>query len=221
MRLFSYCLRHDDGAAPNPFFGICTLNICKPRIRSVAKKGDWVVGVGSKNVKGKDYSGKIVYAMKVTNTMTMKEYAEYCKKTLPEKIPDTKHQDYRRKVGDSIYTFDNGKASLLSSVHSESEKRTDLGGKRTLLSEHFYYFGDNPIEIPDRFRSMIKQSQGHKSNANDFIKEEFVFWLENQNFIINHLYGEPQTIDFKRNKKGKTAKSSCSNKIEKSCGGIF
>lgn len=214
MRLFSYCLRYDDGAAPNPFFGVCTLNICKPRIRSVAKKGDWVVGVGSKNVNGKDYSGKIVYAMKITNKMTMNEYEQYCKTRLSEKVPDVKHQDYERKVGDSIYTFNNGEVNLLPSVHSESEVKTDLGGKHTLLSKHFYYFGGNPIEIPNQFRSIIKQSQGHKSNANDFIKEEFVFWLEGQNFIINHLYGKPQImIDFNR----RIAKVNCSAKSERGC----
>ncbi|WP_442940102.1 hypothetical protein [Nostoc sp.] len=36
MRLFSYCLTCDSGAAPNPFWELCTLAICKPRIRRVA-----------------------------------------------------------------------------------------------------------------------------------------------------------------------------------------
>ena len=42
--LFSYVLRYDDGAAPNPFWGTCTLAICKPAIRRKANLGDWVVG---------------------------------------------------------------------------------------------------------------------------------------------------------------------------------
>jgi hypothetical protein len=45
--LFTYCIPYDDGAAPNPFWGLCTLAICKPSIRRVAKEGDWVVGTGS------------------------------------------------------------------------------------------------------------------------------------------------------------------------------
>lgn len=52
MRLFSYCIPVDDGAAPNPFWGVCTLTICKSKIRRVAEIGDWVVGVGSVNVGG-------------------------------------------------------------------------------------------------------------------------------------------------------------------------
>ncbi|MEQ8924467.1 MAG: hypothetical protein RLO81_01575, partial [Fulvivirga sp.] len=67
MRLFSYCIPTDDGAAPNPYFEICTLTICKPVIRRNASVGDWIAGVGSKNVCGIDYSGKLVYAMKVTD----------------------------------------------------------------------------------------------------------------------------------------------------------
>ena len=47
--LFTYCIPIDDGAAPNPYWGICTLVICKPVIRRVANVGDWVVGIGSKN----------------------------------------------------------------------------------------------------------------------------------------------------------------------------
>lgn len=46
MRLFSYCIPVDDGAAPNPFWGVCTLAICKPAIRRVAEVGDWIAGVG-------------------------------------------------------------------------------------------------------------------------------------------------------------------------------
>ncbi len=69
--LFSYCIPYDDGAAPNPFWGLCTLAICKPGIRRVAKEGDWVVGTGSVNSPAGDASGKVVYAMRVTQKMTM------------------------------------------------------------------------------------------------------------------------------------------------------
>ena len=48
MRLHSYVVARDYGFAPNPFFGVCTLATCKPKIRSAAKLGDWVMGTGSK-----------------------------------------------------------------------------------------------------------------------------------------------------------------------------
>lgn len=192
MRLFSYCIPIDDGAAPNPFYGVCTLTICKPVIRRVAEIGDWVVGVGSKNVKGKDYSGKLIYAMKITNKMTLQEYEEHCKEKLPGKIPDLTHNDYSRKVGDCIYSFENNEIIQLPSVHNKYNIYTDLNGKNALISNYFYYFGDKPISIPNEYKSIIKQGQGHKSNANDFIKTPFILWLESQNFILNHLYGSSQ-----------------------------
>ena len=46
-RLFSYCIPVDDAAAPNPFWGYCTLAICKPGHWRVAQVGDWVIGTGS------------------------------------------------------------------------------------------------------------------------------------------------------------------------------
>jgi len=41
--LYSYTVRYDDGAAPNPFNGMCTLAICKPAIRRTAAPGDATV----------------------------------------------------------------------------------------------------------------------------------------------------------------------------------
>ena len=75
MKLYSYCIPVDNGAAPNPYWGVCTLTICKPDIRRTASIGDWVIGTGAKNVKGHgDLSNKLVYAMLVTNKMTLKEW---------------------------------------------------------------------------------------------------------------------------------------------------
>lgn len=97
-KIYSYVLRFDDGAAPNPFWGFCTLTICKPAIRRKAEIGDWVIGTGSKNTKLKegnnvDFSDSIVYAMKITDKKTLREYDEFCKKHLINKIPKWKTQD--------------------------------------------------------------------------------------------------------------------------------
>ena len=32
MKLYTYCIPYDSGAAPNPFWETCTLAICKPVI---------------------------------------------------------------------------------------------------------------------------------------------------------------------------------------------
>ena len=69
-RLYSYVVRDDNGSAPNPFFGNCTLAIGKPRIRREAEVGDWIAGVASK----RHGPGRLVYAMRVTNVVSMKDY---------------------------------------------------------------------------------------------------------------------------------------------------
>ena len=61
--LFTYVVLHDTGAAPNPFWGTCTLVICKPRIRRAAQVGDWVVGTGSAESPIGDRRKHVVYAM--------------------------------------------------------------------------------------------------------------------------------------------------------------
>ncbi|WP_339880612.1 hypothetical protein [uncultured Algoriphagus sp.] len=201
MRLFSYCIPIDDGAAPNPYFEICTLAICKPVIRRVANVGDWVVGVGSKNVQGIDYSGKLVYAMKVTDKMTIKEYDEFCRKELVGKIPNVYSSNYVEKVGDCIYDYgSNNDGKLRPSVHNLGNRETDLGGINVLLSTHFYYFGNNAIAIPAHLTEIIKQGQGHKSDSNDYLRLSFLEWIENLGLTINHLYGSPQIrVEFKQN----------------------
>ncbi|MGA3124805.1 MAG: hypothetical protein ABSF69_29000 [Polyangiaceae bacterium] len=91
-RLYSYCIPVDDGAAPNPYWGVCTLAICKPRIRATATAGDWIAGTGAKFARlgdggSKDMSGKLVFAMRVTQKVTMAEYDALTRRELPHKIP--------------------------------------------------------------------------------------------------------------------------------------
>ena len=42
--VYSYVLTYDGGFAPNPFFDVCTLATCKPRIRFKAQVNDLILG---------------------------------------------------------------------------------------------------------------------------------------------------------------------------------
>jgi len=198
MKLYSYCIPYDDGAAPNPFWGVCTLTICKPAIRRTASIGDWVIGTGAKNVRGHgDLSNKLVYAMKVTDKMTLEEYDRYCRKHLPEKIPDWNNRDPKRRLGDCIYDYSSGIPIQREGVHNEGNKEKDLGGEYAVLSDHFFYFGDKPIDLPPEWYPIMHQTQGHKSTANETHKDKFIEWLEGKNLKPNKLYGKPQLDIFK------------------------
>jgi hypothetical protein len=198
MKLYFYTIKNDTGLAPNPFWGKLTLNVCKPAIRKSAKESDWVIGTGSKNVKSKsgqtiDYSGKLVYAMKVTSKMTMEEYDTFCKNELQKKIPFPDAKDIRRVLGDSIYDYSVSKIPRLrkmKNLHDESNKKTDLSGKNTLLSDHFYYFGKNAIAMPDRFSVLVRNLIGHEICEDSEIISDFEKWISQ--FEANKLYGDPQ-----------------------------
>jgi hypothetical protein len=112
-KIYSYIIPVDDGAASNPFGGICTLTICKPAIRRTATVGCWIIGTGSKHTKmmnglSYDFSKTLVYAMKVTDKMTLAEYDAYCANKLSIKIPDWKSKRFEKRVGDCLYDYAGG-----------------------------------------------------------------------------------------------------------------
>jgi hypothetical protein len=191
--LYSYCLRYDDGAAPNPYCDVCTLVICKPAIRRVAQPGDWIVGLGSARSPIGDISGQVVYAMRVTKRMTMSGYDTFCRAHLHGKIPKWRSKEFWKKVGDCIYDYSApGSPRIRPSVHDERNRRIDLGGKYALLSEHFYYFGNHPRPLPEHLRPIIHQTQGHKSRSNAQCADGFVAWIEGVGLEASGIYGDPQ-----------------------------
>lgn len=195
-KIYSYVLKFDEGAAPNPFWGVCTLTICKPVIRRNAKIGDWVIGTGSKKSKLKDgikydLSHSLVYAMKITDIKTLKEYDEYCNCSLKNKIPKWKTKDWRQRVGDCIYDYSKeNKPTIRKSVHNESNRKTDLGGENALLSNKYYYFGTQARPLPAELRKLIKKNQGHRKIENIDLIKDFESWIAQ--FKKNKIYAEPQ-----------------------------
>ena len=196
--IFSYCIPIDDGAAPNPFWGVCTLVICKPAIRRIAQVGDWVLGTGSRRSPIGDIATKVVYAMRVTERLTMQAYNSRTRQKLHEKIPDWDNADYRRRLGDSIYDFTVYPNVIRKSVHDERNRERDLRGKYALLSTHFFYFGDKPIELPPDLHEIIKTGQGHLRIRAPEIVDRFVGWIEGLKIAPTSLLGEPQCRDMEK-----------------------
>ena len=190
MRIFSYCVQTDDGAAPNPYWGYCTLVICKPKIRSTAKVGDWVVGTGSKRTPGGDLSGRVVYVKQVTDRVPMEAYDFFARDHAPGKIPRMTSPDWRRRVGDAIYDFDHLTPQVRPSVHTASNRDRDLGGKHALISDRFWYYGAAAPMLPGVLRGLARQSQGHRSDFNESMKPAFLSWVGGLGPY--GIYGKPQ-----------------------------
>jgi hypothetical protein len=173
MRFYSYVIRSDSGFAPNPFWHYCTLACCKPIIRKNANCGDWVIGTGSSKSVG---NNRLVYAMKITEKIDFDEYSknEKYKCKIPSATP-------MQRCGDNIYYKDeDGDWKIRDGAyHTEKNIKTDINkGMFVLISDHYYYFGRNAIEIPEKYQSLIKKGPGHKSNFSIEIIEDFVNWLE-------------------------------------------
>lgn len=193
-RLFTYTIPVDDGAAPNPFRGMCSLAICKPDIRRVANIRDWVAGLGSKNAWSGDLSGRLVYAMKVEEVLSLAEYDRQAPTRWPHRVPNIASLDLSERLGDCIYDFSSGVARQRPGVHGQDNIDKDLRGENVLMSADFYYFGSRAIRLPGQLRPIIHQGQGHKSDANDPYVEPFERWILSLALTPGQLYGWPDYI---------------------------
>jgi Nucleotide modification associated domain 2 len=195
MRLFSYTIPIDDGAAPNPFNGMCSLAICKPGIRRVAKIDDWVAGLGSKNAPSGDLSGRLVYAMKITEVLSLADYDRQAPDRWPHRIPNVISRDLSERLGDCIYDFSSGtQPRQRAGVHGQQNITADLSGLNVLLSTDFYYFGSRAIPLPQHLLGICHQTQGHRSDSNAEYVAPFLYWLRSLKLGPGQLYGWPDTI---------------------------
>lgn len=168
MRIFSYVISRDLGFAPNPFFNFCTLATCKPQIRRYAKVDDWIIGTNSITKVKPRY---LVFAMKVSEKMTFNEYWEDHRFTNKKPILSGSR---KYQYGDNIYYKTNQEWNQLPSHHSNENNspnmlniKTDTKYDGVLISNFFYYFGQNSIPLPFDLQEAIKDGRGHR-----FVKPE-------------------------------------------------
>ena len=114
-RVYSYCVARDYGFAPNPFYGFCTLATCKPIIRRKASVGDFIVGTGSKEL---GQQGKLVYAMRVSEAMSLDEY--WADLRFQVKKPNLAGS-LKKRFGDNVYHSANGSWCQEDSHHSHED----------------------------------------------------------------------------------------------------
>jgi Nucleotide modification associated domain 2 len=193
-KLYSYTVRVDDGAAPNPFRGLCTLTICKPVIRRVAEPGDWIAVTGSRNAPSGDLSGYLVYAMRVDEVLSLANYDQCCGQFWRRRIPGISSLDLSERLGNCIYDFSRGEPIQRPCVHGPLNISKDLSGQNALVSKHFYYFGSRAIPLPPHLAEMCHQTQGHRSDANDPFFKDFVRWIEREECNVGQPYGWPDYI---------------------------
>lgn len=182
MRMFSYVVRYDFGFAPNPFFGLCTLATCKPQIRGAATVGDWVVGTGS---AASSLTGRLVYAMSVSETMSFDEYWDDPRFLV--KRPNLRGS-LVQAFGDNIYHMGRNGWIQANSRHSRPDGspntdhiRKDTSAPRVLIASEFIYWGGAGPTIPKRFRDWrghdLCQKRTVKFKFPQDMTNAFVKWI--------------------------------------------
>ena len=148
-QIYRYVVRHDAGTAPRPFGGMCSLAICKPRIRISAKVGDWIIGFRSRR------PGEVVYAMQVTERMTLGAY------WLDPRFEDRKPGN--TPYPDNIYrpSKDGSLEQIQNPIHGPHATDRDTSGRNVLLSDRYWYFGKSSVQISTDLIHLVHTTQGH------------------------------------------------------------
>lgn len=205
MKLSYYIVTRDYGFAPNPFYGFCTLATCKATLRKHAEIGDLVVGMGSAS-KSSLNKGKMIYAMQVDKIITFDEYWNDVSFQVKKPIMNGSLQ---QMYGDNIYhTVGNEEIEQLDSHHSleggEPNMHNlirDTGGEKVLISNRFWYFGKNAVQVPEHLSRLGDAGRGYTNileHENKQFIDEFIRWISQ--FDCNQLMGYPEkfTSGFQR-----------------------
>lgn len=187
-----YVVDRDFGFAPNPFHNLCTLATCKPRIRSVARKDDWIIGMGGSRLKA---SGNCIFAMRVSRRITFNEYWE--NPLYRDKKP-VRNGSKKMILGDNIYHQVDGCWQQLNSHHSYPDGspnphnvKNDTQTNAVLISDHFFYFGADAIEIPPDILQGMNYKNGRNHRTFDLAEAQSLISFIETNFTPNRLYGDP------------------------------
>ena len=163
-KLFSYVVDHDYGFAPNPFGDFCSLAKCK-------------------------------YGTKKRNIVEMAEVGDW--------VAGTGGVHLRKSAGHGrlIYAMRVDEVIPLGEYcHAHSGHRIDAGhdlnerGRFALISNHFFYFGRNAIDITEIPRSNLdhpfeKTGPGHRGDFGEEFVEAIAGWLR-KSFKVG-VHGQP------------------------------
>jgi hypothetical protein len=75
-------------------------------------------------------------------------------------------------------------------VHKERNRIKDLSGLNALLSNHFYYFGEEPRPIPPVLKKIVIKGQGHLVFDDRKLIATFEKWIVR--FKKDKIYANPQ-----------------------------
>ena len=201
--LRSYVVAADRGFAPNPYGGVLTLACCKPRIRSAAAIGSWILGTHRKAVNAK----AVCFLAQVSEVT---DFASYSEDSRFDCKDPSHHAD-----GDRIYRRNkNGHLiQIRNRYHGPNDYAHDTSTNRILICNNFWYFGSNIVEIPVLFSGkLIKIGQGHKNINDDTILHDFIELISEYS---KGMSGDPLDSGYR---SIRTCVGSCNRRFRKNRG---
>jgi len=197
MECFSYVVARDFGFAPNPFHGFCTLATCKPRIRNRANVGDWIIGFSPRCYAER----KVLYIMNVTEKVDYDSYWTDARfqvkkphmnasliKYYGDNIYHRNGQNDNWIQADSHHSYENG-------VTNAYNLKRDTQSKFVLISTNFYYFGGNPVVLPNIINAdPLFVKRNHRRISNETIFMPVIDWIQT-NYTSNIIYSTPKLFD--------------------------
>jgi hypothetical protein len=182
--LFSYTMTSDSGFAPNPNNGYLTLACSKPVIRKVAKVGDWLLGLHSKNSKSKG----ICYLARISETLSLDEYYR-------DKRFINKHIIFDAD-GDAIYRLKgvNKYEQTVNRHHGLDRFLSDTSTDRVLICSLFYYFGSDGKDLGRHTNLFSLGLRGHQKITSEEDISSFVRSISSK--FRNGIHSVPANISY-------------------------
>jgi len=182
LKLYHYIVTRDFGFAPNPFPPACTLATCKPKIRKKAQIEDWVIGIGSGAAKSR-FKNKLIYAMQVEEKLEFDGY--WSDPRFLRKRP-VMNGSKRQMYGDNIYhrasvsaqfIQEDSHHSLPGGERNELNYNRDIPGQYVLISNKFWYYGQDAISLPEECKFLADVGRGYKITEDRTQVDTFIEWI--------------------------------------------
>lgn len=180
MKVHTYVIQHDKGFAPNPFWGVCTLACCKPQIREHAKKGDVIIGFGSKS---RGLENKAIYWMRVEEIILFDEYWEDSRFATKRSVRGGSLMAW---YGDNIYhrNKDTNEWIQEHSFHKDGEecgkgnlKRDVCRTEQVLIGRDYAYWGGSGPEVPRNLYGVVPLGRAWRCRYSDADRDKLLTWI--------------------------------------------
>jgi hypothetical protein len=102
---------------------------------------------------------------------------------------------YHKDITTGKYIQENSHHSLENGKINKLNYNRDLKSEHVLISETFWYYGENAILIPNKIKGIIKKGRGARKTTDEKLIYKFITWLHEQK--ENTLIGKPALLSGK------------------------